>query len=439
MRRCRPHQGWTTHACRAARASSVLLIVSSVLAACGEPTNEPAEQPPLPEGVGLVEVTAAQLDDLPLWRFSGEPVVSIGRTVGEGEYLFFRVNAARRLDSGEIVVVDGQSRELRVFGEDGQFRRAYGGRGEGPGEFAGSPLTVSASDGRRVAIYDVPVRRITEIDLLSGDFTTRLLPAHCPLPGEADPGSCSLAGLLPKGTVFVSRGSAPLPPVEDGSLTIRPSPYFLFGLLEGDTTPARFRTLDSIRGTTRVSVGLAANLFSGAALFEPGGAAGFGTTGLVLGDPHEFELRVWDGDGTLRRVIRVRAPPTPVTDDLLDRYRSWADTASGLPEATHLYLASLEPTGAVPFFGGLFLDRAERIWVQDYRPFWAFGPRGPAAWTVFGADGEPLARIEGGAPGIILEAGEDYVLVRATDELGVEQVRMYAIERPPATREVSGR
>lgn len=423
---------------RAAMARSVLLVGFTVLAACDDPTNGPAEGLPFPEGVELVEVSSAQLEDIPRWSFSRQPVVSIGRTVGEEEYLFFRVNAARRLDSGEIVVVDGQSRELRVFGEDGLFRRAYGGRGEGPGEFAGFPLTVSATDGRHVAIYDVPVRRITEIDLLSGDFSTRLLPTHCPLPEEVDPGSCSPAGLLPNGTVFVSRRSAPLPPVEDGSLTMRQRPYIWYGLLEGDSTRGRFRALDSIRGSTTVSVGLAADYFSGAALFEPGGAVDVGSTGLVLGDPHEFEIRMWDGRGTLRRVIRVRAPPTPVTDDLLDRYRSWADTASGLPAATHQYLASLEPAGAVPFFGGLFLDRAERIWVQDYRPFWAFGPRGPAAWTVFGSDGQPLARIEGGAPGSILEAGEDYVLVRATDELGVEQVRMYAIERPPPAQDVPG-
>jgi hypothetical protein len=41
-----------------------------------------------------------------------------------------------------------------------------------------------------------------------------------------------------------------------------------------------------------------------------------------------------------------------------------------------------------------------------------------------------LARIEGGAPGAILEIGEDYVLVRETGEYDVELVRMYRLEGP---------
>lgn len=61
----------------------------------------------------------------------------------------------------------------------------------------------------------------------------------------------------------------------------------------------------------------------------------------------------------------------------------------------------------------------------EYRMF----GEGPAVWTVF----DPGGRIQGlveTPPGLdVLEIGADYVLGRVTDELGVEYVHVWALDR----------
>jgi hypothetical protein len=145
---------------------------------------------------------------------------------------------------------------------------------------------------------------------------------------------------------------------------------------------------------------------------------------MIVADPYRYEIRWRDAEGALRQIVRVQASPQPVTPSLLRQYRQWADTASYVPRITHQYLASLEPNGAIPFFGEALLDRAGRVWLRDYEPFWAFGPRGTPGWTVIGPDGKPIAHLSRVPAGEILEIGADYVLLLAEDDLGVERVEL---------------
>jgi hypothetical protein len=68
--------------------------------------------------------------------FQGELVetVRIGAVSGDAVYEFHRV-VAIGVTPGEIIVANGGSVEIRVFGADGLYRRSFGGRGGGPGEF----------------------------------------------------------------------------------------------------------------------------------------------------------------------------------------------------------------------------------------------------------------------------------------------------------------
>lgn len=65
------------------------------------------------------------------------PVLSIGAREGDAPDIFFQVRHAARLSDGSVAVVDGSSREVRVFSETGAHLVSMGGRGEGPGEFRG--------------------------------------------------------------------------------------------------------------------------------------------------------------------------------------------------------------------------------------------------------------------------------------------------------------
>jgi hypothetical protein len=173
------------------------------------------------------------------------------------------------------------------------------------------------------------------------------------------------------------------------------------------------------------------DFFSAQALFQPGGQIAFGAHGFITGDPHKFEIRVRDADGALRRIIRVLTNAVPVTEALLDSHRRWADSSRRSLIARE-YLATLRAEGNVPFFGALRLDRAGRIWIRSYQAPAFWGPTSPAVWTILNGDGTPVARLAANRRGDILEAGEEYVLLRETDSDGVEFVRMYRLEAVPS-------
>ena len=50
-------------------------------------------------------------------------------------------------------------------------------------------------------------------------------------------------------------------------------------------------------------------------------------------------------------------------------------------------------------------------------------------WTLFDPEGRALGFIETPGGLTILEIGGDYLLGRATDEMGVESVQVWALER----------
>lgn len=78
-----------------------------------------------------------------------------------------------------------------------------------------------------------------------------------------------------------------------------------------------------------------------------------------------------------------------------------------------------------PAFEEILSDRAGYLWVREYRMF----GEGDVVWTVFDPEGRIRGLVET-PPGLeVFEIGEDYVLGLAEDELGVEYVQMWALDR----------
>ena len=87
-----------------------------------------------------------------------------------------------------------------------------------------------------------------------------------------------------------------------------------------------------------------------------------------------------------------------------------------------------------PRIGRIVAGRAGQLWVMEYPP--RTTPRGPDAaldqpgqWVVLDSVGAPLAQVEFPPRLTPLEIGEDYVLFLFTDELGVQRVDLYGLER----------
>ena len=80
-----------------------------------------------------------------------------------------------------------------------------------------------------------------------------------------------------------------------------------------------------------------------------------------------------------------------------------------------------------PAFRALLVDGLDHLWVREAT---LPGMDRPAPlWTVFNPEGRVLGFIETPDGLTILEIGADYILGRTTDDLGVESVQVWPLER----------
>ena len=63
-----------------------------------------------------------------------EEELSLGKKVGEEEFLFTRISSIDIDKDANIYILDNRSAEVRVFDKKGIFIRIIGSRGQGPGE-----------------------------------------------------------------------------------------------------------------------------------------------------------------------------------------------------------------------------------------------------------------------------------------------------------------
>ena len=70
---------------------------------------------------------------------------------------------------------------------------------------------------------------------------------------------------------------------------------------------------------------------------------------------------------------------------------------------------------------------AGRLWVREYD--YHDEERPAPLWTVFDGQGQVLGFVETPKDLRIYEIGEDYILGRKEDELGVESVQMWPLDR----------
>jgi hypothetical protein len=157
------------------------------------------------------------------------------------------------------------------------------------------------------------------------------------------------------------------------------------------------------------------------------------------GRGRDYEIFVYDADGRLARIIRrdlVGALAEEVQPLLFAFVDSFA-AAQGFPpevvtEFREDYLERPRPE-RLPVFTDLVVDAMGHLWVERYRPrygnidpLWETGPR---EWDVFDSGGRWIGTVLVPDRVRVREIGRDYVLGVWRDELGVEFVRTYEMDR----------
>ena len=123
------------------------------------------------------------------------PVLEIGDTWGDSEeFAFSRIHGIVVVGDS-ILVLDGQSNEVRVFDHRGDFLASWGGNGEGPGEFLWATGIRAVPEG--IVVSDLRLRRQTYFSLAGEVLRTEAL-------GEASGVPLSEAAKLRDGQVIAA-------------------------------------------------------------------------------------------------------------------------------------------------------------------------------------------------------------------------------------------
>jgi hypothetical protein len=399
--------------------SAVLSCTAALLTAAACANDNPGDRTAVHRDSAGIDIVANRVTPaLATWTVATEPVLSIGTAEGEDAYQFFGISGLHRFDDGRIGVVNAGSRQVRVFDAEGTFIRSIGQQGNGPEEFqlpvlagvlADTLIIVDNQAGHRLSFVhpDAGVVRVVRVADDVGGFLNPVgaLDGGRPVFGGAlDMSKTRLKAGFNRASTFY-RAANP-----DGSLAAD----------FGDVPGAEF-WIESVSPEGRPSQPVLIP-------FARTGQAAAGGDRFYFGDQGSFEIRAFDPAASLVRIIRLAQEPVAVTEQ--DRQRYIDATLANVPNAEQADALRRQLNGtplpeAFPAFATMTTDRAGLLWVAEYdRP-----GEERNAWLVFDHDGELVARItlpHGFNP---LDIGDDFVLGAFTDELGVETVRMYTLDR----------
>jgi hypothetical protein len=337
---------------------------------------------------------------------------------GDEAYLLFRVWGATRLSDGRIAVANNRAPDIRVFSSSGEHLRTFGRRGEGPGEFD-SPVLMGTLPGDTLVVVDRSLRRVDlfhpDEGFIKGATATTDIPGYLLTSGMFSSGSV---------VVWTSDWTVDLPnglfrfPVQYWTVGLDGEIETNLGEFPGDETVYSAQTTE--QGILTASVG------------RPfGKAPSVAVSGhrFFYGSQDTWEIQVHDQDGGLVRLIRRDKAAVPVTDahvdaimaDMIDE----ADDSDQVRQFRRLFREAPIPDFH-PAYGYIHADVLGFLWVEEYR----IPGDEDRVTTIFDPDGRMVGSLVLPSRFQLFEIGEDYLLGRHVDELGVEYLHLYGLTRP---------
>jgi hypothetical protein len=175
---------------------------------------------------------------------------------------------------------------------------------------------------------------------------------------------------------------------------------------------------------------VAGNRLTGFVPFGKNSYFGLRGASVLVGTADAMEVREYDDEGNLVSIARVPGADLTVTDDDERWFEEHLSRRAKTPQEQQMLgplLESLIYPETKAAYSGLLVDPSGNVWLRTGRHF---PPEGPSPeWTVFSVDGAWLGSLEMPEGFDPLEVGEDYLLGVWRDELDVESVRVYGLER----------
>lgn len=412
------------------RSSYCILATCVLFSACDTGgTERPLSAVRDSAGVRIVEVPGVSADVTPNWRIGVRPSLTIGVVEGRDEYQFSSVRGAVRLSDGRIAVLDGGTRQLRIYAADGSHVSSSGRRGSGPGEFQ-LPTQLTRLSGDTLLVWDAQ-RQTRSWFNPEGRFITSQLADRGHWEGRFGPAVVTdVTSLLP-----------------DGSLLLRIRPARYPAELGWDRPPLGFAraspdlsTVDSIgwfRGTENYNVGTESQPLLRSVLFGRSTriAAGGTPMRLYIGGMERriggYDVHVYDSRGRLESILRHNVPERPLSPEEIEEAREYerAMYESGSSPRPEEWIAeqlrSMPIPPSAPPHGDLHVDSEGNLWVQE----WRMPNSGQQRYNIFDPTGSAIGSLSLSGKFRITDIGNDYVLGLWRDANGVEFVHLYTLEK----------
>ena len=359
-------------------------------------------------------ICAASLPAQARWTVEARPLVEIASESKGPNTLFNRIAHVEQLGTGELLVVDGATRELRFFSADGRFLRKVGRHGAGPGEFRNIAGVVV--DNGRIHVFDGSQARLTRMDLAGGSVTT--MTVTDPPDSRRGIHSYSLGGFIDRRPVFLASGFP--------SRKSAPRRY-------SDSMPQYLYTAD-VKSATRIGEPAIMDAFfesdqnMGDIIFGRFSTSAVGGGRLFVTDGGRFSVRGYDVNGRLAATMARDLAPRRTTDADFEDYVSFRQQSGSKSSRSELrrLLSPIPRAEFKPWITGLLVDDRNNLWVEHWR---VKLHDGSGTWSVFEASGKLVGEVtfpRGFQPSTIrvdVVAGVSY------DSDGVEGVQLLRVRR----------
>lgn len=343
------------------------------------------------------------------WEIGAQPSLSIGSVDGGGADQLYYVRDATRLPDGRIAIANAGSSEIRVFHPDGSHSATWGRRGEGPGEFDDdAPVAVGLWPGDSIAAPNSWGERLSIFAADGGHGRDVVLEA----------GRVNFWAFLPGGRTVVS-GNGGISAYTTGSsgLLRQDVEWSILGA-DGklETSLGEFPHVEMW-----VTFAPGRNTMRGYPFGRRTVGAAWGEL-VAIGDQATYEIKAFAADGALVRIVRRDGDLESLTRADADAYweREYADEPPDRRAESLRAVKDMPLAESYPAFSGILSDRLGHLWVREHRG---------SVWTVFDREGRVRGLVETPSGLRIFEIGRDYILGRSRDELGVEYVQLWALER----------
>ncbi len=289
------------------------------------------------------------------WRLAEQPELDLGLADGPPEYSFVDVAAVVRRADGHLLVADAGAAAIREYDATGHILISTGRTGAGPGEYrAINSMGLGPADS--VWVYDFALRRFT---ILTPDLAVQRIVPLGP-------------GLSAVGAVGMLRG---------GGFVVReyfsaPSPARLAaGLRRDRVAVVRLDRDGEIRDTITTLLGreIAITEEDGRAVMNSplvahDAAIAFAGDRVIVGDQQQYELRVLDLDGRLRRIIRRDVGDLALDRTVVPTLRSARIDAAPAGDQARLarQLDGLPVPATRPAYGEILAATDGSLWVAEW-------------------------------------------------------------------------